>query len=76
MFDSVKEIAGRANQIFVVGEGLTPAGTKLLGEKLASMTLGDLEAMLDQKNLDPELLVQFTLDLRDLCRVLVSLTGN
>ncbi|KAL5015119.1 hypothetical protein ScPMuIL_009389 [Solemya velum] len=72
MFDDVKAIAGRANQIFVVGEGLTPAGGKLLGEKLANMTLGDLEAMLDMKNLDPELLIQFTLELRDLCRALYS----
>ncbi|KAL5014713.1 hypothetical protein ScPMuIL_008983 [Solemya velum] len=72
MFDDVKAIAGRDKQIFVVGEGLTQAGGKLLGEKLADMTIGDLEAMLDMKNLDPELLIQFTLELRDLCRALYS----
>ncbi|KAL5013969.1 hypothetical protein ScPMuIL_008239 [Solemya velum] len=72
MFDAVEAIAGRADQIFVVGEGLTPAGAKLLGEKLADMSFGDLEAMLDMKNLDPKLIMQFTLEIRDLCRALYS----
>jgi hypothetical protein len=44
---------GRANQVFIVGQGLSNAGVEMLGKKLANMTIGDIQSMLDMKNLDP-----------------------
>ena len=74
MLGAAQEILGRVNQLFVPGQGLSPAGVKMLGAKLANMTIGDLEAMLDMQNLDPVLVVQLMKNLKDLLRALASLT--
>ena len=64
--------AGRLGSLFVVGQGLSDEGVRLLGKKLANMTIGDVESMLDTKNIDPFLVAQLMLDLRDLMKALVS----
>jgi len=71
MFGTVKEIAGRAKQAYVVGQGLSQEGAKLLGRKLACMTIGDLESLMDTKNVDPLLVFQLMKDLRELASALV-----
>lgn len=55
-----------------MGEGLSNAGVDLLGEKLANMTIGDIKAMLDLRNLDPVVVVQLFGQLKELARALVS----
>ena len=57
---------------FVVGKGLTNSGIKLLGNKLAAMTIADLESMLDMKNVDPLEIWKLTNELKDLAKALVS----
>ena len=69
----MKDIAGRAEQIFVVGKGLSKEGTKLLGEQLAAMSVGDLEAMLESNKVDPFLVQQLVKDVMELARAIVGL---
>ncbi|VDI73733.1 Hypothetical predicted protein, partial [Mytilus galloprovincialis] len=69
---STSDIAGRSDQAFVVGHGLTSHGVKLLGQKLAKMTIGDIENLLDVKNVDPVEVVKLMDELRDLHRALLS----
>ena len=59
-------------RMFVVGKGLTNSGIKLLGNKLAAMTIADLESMLDMKNVDPLEVWKLTNELKDLAKALVS----
>ena len=68
----MKDIAGRAEQIFVVGKGLSKEGTKLLGEQLAAMSVGDLEAMLESNKADPFLVQQLVKDVMELARAIVG----
>lgn len=70
---SVSNIAGRAKQAFVVGNGLSQEGTKLLGKKLACMTIGDLEALLDLKNIDPVKVAELMKNIGDLAKALVRI---
>ena len=73
----MNDIAGRAEQIFIVGKGLSKEGTKLLGEQLAGMTIGDLEAMLETNKVDPFLVQQIVKDFIELAKAIVcSLYGN
>lgn len=71
MIGQVTEIAGRAKQAFIVGQGLSPEGAKLLGKKLACMTIGDLEGLLELKNIDPFKVAELMGHLRDLAKALV-----
>lgn len=61
----------RKNQPFTVGKGLTNDGIKLLGNKLAAMTIADLESMLEMKNVDPLEVLKLTNEVRDLAKALV-----
>lgn len=69
---AVSEIAGRAKQAFIVGNGLSKEGVRLLGKKLACMTIGDLEALLDLKNIDPIKVAELMKNIGDLAKALVS----
>ena len=68
---AVSEIAGRAKQAFIVGNGLSKEGVRLLGKKLACMTIGDLEALLDFKNIDPEKVAELMKNIANLAKALV-----
>ncbi|XP_052081925.1 uncharacterized protein LOC127719726 isoform X2 [Mytilus californianus] len=57
---------------YAIGQGLSEVGAKLLGEKLANMTVGDIETLMDFKNIDPILVAQLMKDLRDLGKALYS----
>lgn len=70
---AVSNIAGRAKQAFVVGNGLSQEGTRLLGKKLACMTIGDLEALLDLKNIDPVKVAELMKNIGDLAKALVRI---
>ncbi|KAL3873866.1 hypothetical protein ACJMK2_036950, partial [Sinanodonta woodiana] len=72
MLGSVADLAGRTGQKFVIGKGLSNAGIQLLGEQLATMTIGDLEAMLSSNKIDPLQVFKLTQDLIDLMRALIS----
>ena len=72
MMTSATDIVGRANQVFIVGQGLSNAGVEMLGKKLANMTIGDIQSMLDMKNLDPVVVVKLLGQLKDLAKALVS----
>lgn len=72
MLTNATDIVGRANQVFIVGQGLSNAGVEMLGKKLANMTIGDIQAMLDMKNLDPVVVVKLLGQLKDLAKALVS----
>lgn len=58
---------------FVIGDGLTQAGIALLGDAIANMSIGDLESMLDFKNVDPVAAYKVILTLRELYFTLVRL---
>ncbi|KAK3612515.1 hypothetical protein CHS0354_024486 [Potamilus streckersoni] len=68
----VNDIIGRANQLFIVGQGFSGAGVRLLGNQLANMTIGDLESMLEMNKIDPLKVIQLGKDLRDLAKALFS----
>jgi hypothetical protein len=72
MLTSATDIVGRANQVFIVGQGLSNSGVEMLGKKLANMAIGDIQAMLDMKNLDPVVGVKLLGQLKDLSKGLVS----
>ncbi|VDI67222.1 Hypothetical predicted protein [Mytilus galloprovincialis] len=69
---TTSDIQGRTKQAYVVGHGLTNEGVKLLGQKLANMTIGDIENLLDVKNVDPVEIIKLMDQLRDLFRALTS----
>ncbi|XP_064646638.1 uncharacterized protein LOC135499666 isoform X2 [Lineus longissimus] len=66
MLGKVNSIAGRANELFTPGAGLTNAGVDLLGAQLASMTIGEIAAMIDMQNLDPVIVFKLLQDIRKL----------
>lgn len=68
---AASEIVGRVKQAFVVGNGLSKEGTRLLGKKLACMTIGDLESLLDLKNIDPVKVAELMKNIADLAKALV-----
>lgn len=59
--------------IYMVGQGLNAKGTKLLSQKLACLTIGDLEALLNFKNMNSSQVSQLLSQLKDLAKALVSL---
>ena len=61
-------------EAYAIGQGLSEVGAKLLGEKLANMTIGDIESLMDFKNVDPITVAQLAKDLKDLCKALVCLS--
>lgn len=73
MLSTATDIVGRADQAFVVGKGLSNAGVELLGQKLANMTIGDIKAMLDLKNMDPLVVAKLIGQIKDLAIALVSI---
>jgi hypothetical protein len=72
MLGDTTDIKGRTKQTFIVGKGLTNSGVKLLGEKLAIMTIGDLTSLFEMKNIDPILIYQLGKQLKELAKALVS----
>ncbi|XP_038050728.1 uncharacterized protein LOC119723897 [Patiria miniata] len=52
----------------IIGGGLTLKGLDALEKRIANMTIGELEAMLDLQNIDPIVVVQLMKDLRSLYR--------
>lgn len=68
-----REHSYRKNQPFKVGQGLTNDGIKVLGNKLAAMTISDLESMLDMKNVDPVEIWKLTKEIKDLAKGLVNI---
>ena len=72
-FDDVEDIAGRAEQIFVVGKGLSKAGAKILGEQLANMSIGDIEAMLETNKVDPFAIQKIIKEFIELARAIVCI---
>ncbi|XP_063408918.1 uncharacterized protein LOC134692399 [Mytilus trossulus] len=72
MLGTTSDIPGRTKQTFVVGHGLTNEGVRLLGQKLANMTIGDMENLLDIKNVDPIEVLKLIDQLRDLFKALLS----
>ena len=73
MFNSLDFVATGIEEAYVIGQGLSEVGAKLLGEKLANMTIGDIETLLDFKDIDPILVAQLMKDMRDLAKALVCL---
>ncbi|XP_062596534.1 uncharacterized protein LOC134257978, partial [Saccostrea cucullata] len=69
---AVSDIVGRVKQAFIVGNGLSNEGVRLLGQKLACMTIGDLESLLDLKNIDPVKVAELLKELGDLAKALYS----
>lgn len=57
----------------MVGNGLLKEGIRLFGKKLVCMIIGDLELLLDLKNIDLVKVVEFMKNIGDLVKVLVSL---
>jgi hypothetical protein len=54
-----------------VGSGVTERGVKILANKLACMSIGDLEALLQLKNIDPVKVALLLKDIMDLAKALV-----
>ncbi|XP_076076023.1 uncharacterized protein LOC143046845 [Mytilus galloprovincialis] len=72
MMSAAKDIAGRKDQAYVVGQGLSNVGVDMLGEKLAKMTIGEIKDMLDLRNLDPVIIVKLFGQLKDLAKALLT----
>ena len=73
MIGAANDIVNRADQIFVVGKGLTKTGTKLLATEVADMAIGDLEAMLETNKIDPTMIGKLVHDFIDLAKALVRM---
>lgn len=65
------DLPGREYQTYVVGSGVTEKGTKKLAKMLACMTVGDLDALLHLKNIDPAKVTQLLKDIQELAKALV-----
>ena len=65
-------ILGREQQSYIVGSGVTARGAKLLAQKLACMTIGDLDALLQLKNIDPLKVALLLGKIQDLAKALVN----
>ncbi|KAK7494165.1 hypothetical protein BaRGS_00014638, partial [Batillaria attramentaria] len=72
MLKTVQDIQGRLEQTYVPGKGLTGAGAKALGLKMANMTIGELQAFVMSEGVDPELAIQLMKDMKDLLYSLYS----
>ncbi|WAR05125.1 hypothetical protein MAR_020494 [Mya arenaria] len=72
MFDDISDTVNRANQLFVVGKGLSKLGTELLGTQLANMTIADIESLLHTKKVDPFKIRNVVKDFIDLAKALYS----
>ncbi|CAG2251012.1 unnamed protein product [Mytilus edulis] len=72
IFNSLDVAVTGIKDAYAIGQGLSEVGAKLLGEKLANMTVGDIETLMDFKNVDPILVAQLMKDLRDLAKALYS----
>jgi hypothetical protein len=70
----LNDIVQRADQLFVVGNGLSEQGTRLLGALLANMTIGDVEALLERNKVDPTQIRKIVEDFIDLAIALVRVT--
>lgn len=81
--ESIENLMGRGPSlsgekdggIYMVGEGLNAKGTKLLSQKLACLTIGDLEALLNFKNMNSSQVSQLLSQLKDLAKALVGVLG-
>lgn len=73
IFNSLDVAVTGIEEAYAIGQGLSEVGAKLLGEKLANMTIGDIESLLDFKDIDPILVAQLMKDMRDLANALVCL---
>nr|XP_022295052.1 uncharacterized protein LOC111105175 [Crassostrea virginica] len=65
-------ILGREQQAYIVGSGVTARGAKLLAQKLACMTIGDLDALLQLKNIDPLKVALLLGKIQELAKALYS----
>lgn len=65
------DLPGREYQTYIVGSGVTAKGTKKLAKMLACMTIGDLDALLHLKNIDPAKVTELLKDIQDLAKALV-----
>lgn len=65
------DLHGRQHQTYIVGSGVTAKGAKKLAKMLACMTIGDLDALLHLKNIDPAKVAQLLADIQDLAKALV-----
>ncbi|XP_052806221.1 uncharacterized protein LOC128235438 [Mya arenaria] len=72
MLGDSNSMISRANQLFIVGKGLSKLGTELLGAQLANMTIGDIESLLHTKKVDPFKIRDIVKAFIDLARVLYS----
>lgn len=78
--ESIENLMGRGPSpsgekdggIYMVGQGLNAKGTKLLSQKLACLTIGDLEALLNFKNVNSSQVSQLLSQLKDLAKALVG----
>lgn len=65
------DIRGREKQAYIVGRGVTAVGAEKLAQKLACMTIGDLDALLQIKEVDPQKVSQLLKDIQDMGIALV-----
>lgn len=65
------DLPGREYQTYIVGSGVTAKGTKKLAKMLACMTIGDLDALLHLKNIDPAKVTELLKDIQELAKALV-----
>ena len=69
-------ILGREQQSYIVGSGVTARGAKLLAQKLACMTIGDLDALLQLKSIDPLKVALLLGKIQDLAKALVNVLSD
>ncbi|ESO82597.1 hypothetical protein LOTGIDRAFT_236952 [Lottia gigantea] len=72
ILNTMSGVIDDVEQAFVVGKGLTGAGLKLLGAKLANMTIGEIMTLVDTKNIDPEKALELVKQIRNLASALYS----
>ena len=72
MLEASGEIYDKGKTAYVIGKGLTKAGLIKVGRMLASMTITDLEALLELNNADPTIIHHVIESLIDLTSALVS----
>lgn len=70
------DIRGREKQTYIVGRGVTAVGAETLAKKLACMTIGDLDALLQIKDIDPQKVSQLLKDIQDMGIALVCYLFN
>lgn len=68
---SSASIPGREHQAYIVGSGVTAQGAQNLAKKLACMTVGDLDALLQIKDIDPVKVALLLKEIQDLAKALV-----